>query len=824
MRQQATPHTATNHDGPGCDNAAPAPSAAGPPQLAEEVFRTGSSITVLVAPAGRGKTTLLRTYRTDSASRWLDDEADATMPVLVNAAALATRDLLPAALAKSATSEFKPHALLDEFTPELFRHPPRLKRPWLVLVDGLDEIPETARRAVIHRLIKTAGHHPALYRFVIATRPLSAGELDVLGPEVPRFELQPFTPEDLRGYARRWFHTLDDPDRHVRTFTALLDRSRLSTLARTPLMAFMLCRLYRANPARPLPSGRTGAYRAFVDLIYEQNTHKDVGSIHDQAISALKRHHQIPRDLKAAEQAADYVRDHLPELIDRLAYERINDDTGPTIALLAALLPVPRPSKVKEPLWNSFLGDLLRPTGLLTQHADDFHFLHQTLREYHAARHATWAQQARTQLLHTLFPPHQITADGGWKPPNLDSSYLGFLLDQLLARQGTAGPTFQRLDELARRGGGQACSFFSAQVRLGTAFPTAQAADWLTRFADDTTLDGNFRVTAAQALATVNEQGGVAKLTGLADSAALAGSDRVAAARALTELDQGPDVYVGHREHGLIRTCGLRVGAVRLARLADDTTLGGADRVTAAEALAAVDEPAGAVRLAHLAGVTTLGGAGRVTAAEALAAVDEPAGAVRLARLAGDADLKGTDRVAAAEALTQMKPRVGAVRLARLADDTTLSGIDRVTAAEALAAVDEPAGAVRLARLAGNTNLEGYLRVDAAQALATVDERAGVAELTCLANNTTLQSTYRVAAAEGLAQVKPRAGAVQLVLLSNYTAALESSGRVDAAEALAWVNPRAGVVQLAHLSSDTAVDGSSAASSNVCLVDRGPRS
>ncbi|MGP3974333.1 hypothetical protein ACTWQF_09965 [Streptomyces sp. 8N114] len=110
----------------------------------------------------------------------------------------------------------------------------------------------------------------------------------------------------------------------------------------------------------------------------------------------------MPRDNLAAEQSAQQVGDHLPELIDHLAHERFTGNTAPAVEIVASHLPVQRPAKVKEPLWNTFLGDLLRPTGLLVERAGDFEFLHQTLLEHHAALHATRDGQARTQVLHDL--------------------------------------------------------------------------------------------------------------------------------------------------------------------------------------------------------------------------------------------------------------------------------------------------------------------------------------------------------------------------------------------------------------------------------------
>ncbi|MFD0263832.1 NACHT domain-containing protein, partial [Kitasatospora indigofera] len=840
VRQQAS-----TRPQPVTGETAPAAGEAAPFKPAEAIFATDSSICVLLAGPGSGKSSLLRIHLAHSTSHWLEGRTDASVPVLIRAGALTGTTPLPAALASATSAELTEFGLLDELTPDFFRHPPRPKAPWLVLVDGLDELPDQAQRsAVLSTLAAAAAAEPAHYRFVLTSRPLPYGELDQLAEQVPRFELLPFSSDDLEAYAATWFQALDGPQRHAEMFTAALRRSRLDVLARTPLMATMLCQLYASDPARVLPAGRTGAYQAFVELIHEQNTHKRIADIHDRAVRSLKAHHQVPRDLKAAEQAAQQVLDCLPELINQLAHEKINGNPSPTVALLAALLPVPRPAKVKETLWNSFLGDLLRPTGLLIQRADDFDFLHQTLLEYHAARHATRDDQARAHLLGSLFPPQQVPATGHAELPGLNSSYLGFLLDGLLAPgDHIADRTLQYLDSLVVLGSTRGASFLRMQVELKTSLPSGQVAEWLTRLADDTYSD--FRLWAARSLAGVAgfEQAGADLLTRLANDTSLPGYDRVAGAASLagvagfeqagaallTRLANDTTLYPDTRFYRLARVdaaerlAGVagfeRAGADLLTRLADDTTLDSGAQVDAAESLAGVAgfEQAGADLLTRLADDTTLDSHARVEVAKRLAGVAgfEQAGADLLTRLADDTTLPGIYRVRAAENLAKVagSELAGAALLTRLADDTTLNSQARVAAAESLAKVagSELAGARRLTRLADNTTLNSHARVRAAESLARVAgfDLAGAALLTRLADDTTLPGDDRLRAAESLAKVagSELPGARRLTRLANDTT-LNSHDRVRAAESLAGVAgfDQAGAALLTRLADNTTLD------------------
>ncbi|MFI2071944.1 NACHT domain-containing protein, partial [Streptomyces mirabilis] len=547
---------------------------------AEDVFMGEDRIRVLLAGAGMGKSTLLRRHLADSADHLLNSRksshARVAVPVLVRATDLAGAPTLAKVLATATTTELGPFGLRQALSEDLFHHHPRPQMPWLVMVDGLDEVADHATRvALLDQLAREATTKPFVYRFVVATRPLPDQELDRLGPSTVRLELQPFASAELRAYAQGCFSGLLDAGHHVMEFMSGLTRSGLHSLACTPLMASMLCRLYATNPARPLPEGRTGAYESFVRLLYEENTHKNIRGTHDRAIDLLKDRHQIPQDLQAAEQAAEQVRNRLPELIDLLAHARISGNTDPAVEVLAPHLHTQRPHKIKESLWNAFLGNLLRPTGLLVERAYDFEFLHQTLLEYHAARHATRDKQARSRLLDALFPLRRTPARSRWQAPDLDPSYLGFLLDGLLTQDDTATDTGQALEHLLAPGGHAAYLFLTTQLNLSTSLPPHTTAGQLTRLISTTLIDDYARVEAAAVLARMDgyQQEGTRMLATFVDDARLEPHRRIHAAGSLAGLD-------GHRAQG----------ARMLAAFANDPTLYGHYRIYATTALADLDE------------------------------------------------------------------------------------------------------------------------------------------------------------------------------------------------------------------------------------------
>ncbi|MEU8975077.1 ATP-binding protein [Streptomyces monashensis] len=752
---------------------------------AEDVFAGEDRIRVLLAGAGTGKSTLLRRHLADSADHLLNsrrsNRARAAVPVLVRATDLVGAPSLPQVLAAAATTELSPFGLRKALAEDLFQHHPRPQMPWLVMVDGLDEVPDHATRVtLLDQLAREAATKPFVYRFVVATRPLPDQELDRLGPTTVRFELQPFASAGLRAYAQGCFSGLPDAGHHVMEFMDGLTRSGLHSLACTPLMASMLCRLYATNPARPLPEGRTGAYESFVRLLYEENTHKNIRGTHDRAIALLKDRHQIPQDLQAAEQAAEQVRNRLPELIGLLAYARISGNTDPAVKVLAPHLHTQRPHKIKESLWNAFLGNLLRPTGLLVERADDFEFVHQTLLEYHAARHATRDKQARDQLLDALFPLRLTPVRGGWRAPDLDPSYLGFLLDGLLNPQDdTAADTGQALEHLLAPGGHAAYLFLTTQLNLSTNLPPHTAASQLTRLISTTLVDGYARVEATATLARMEgyQQEGTRVLAAFAYDALLETHHRIHAARSLAGLD-------GHRAQG----------ARLLAAFANDPTLYGHDRVYAATDLAELDEyrEEAAGLLAALATNRALDHWDRVEAAAALADLDGHQGeAVELlAAIANDSTTPSYHRMQAARRLVGLAGHQGeaAGPLTAAAADATLADAHRVTAAETLANLDgcRAKGTELLVAFAEGPGLDSYARVQAAEALAKLGEERATGWLASFADNHTVEGFHRVLAAKALAGLDGhRAEGAELLVALADDPVLGTSNRVTAAQDLA---------------------------------------
>ncbi|MCC3774595.1 helix-turn-helix domain-containing protein [Streptomyces sp. UNOB3_S3] len=588
---------------------------------------------VLLAGSGGGKSSRLRTCLTSYIDGWLSQQQGNVVPVLVPAAALADGLPLPKALARSVTDELIPFGLCEELTAELFAGEPRPGVPWLMMVDGLDEVTSRdSRRKILTTLASiTKDGTSSPYRFVVATRPLSDHELAPLGRTVPHYELRPFTLSELGEFAGGWFAArgLPAPEDRARSFTDALRRSGLAEPARIPLMATLLCQLYADDPDGRLPAGRSDAYRLFVELLQERLYSSD---IRKRVSTALRAHGQ-----KVIEHAEDML-DHLPDLIAYLAVERHSGNNQSTLDLLASHPHASCPAPVTQKQWREILSDCLRRSGLLAMSAGEFTFVHRTVLEYLAACRVAQDERSRRRARRRLFGNWlgKWARGVGWRlrgetPSNFrvarDMSYTGFLLDAI-GRKDT--DLTQDLYHAARAGGAQ---FIAEQALLGTDIPehvlaaatTALATTVSTR--DDLSPDGYDRAQTARTLIRLGDERGVDALATFADEPRLLDvrlhipPNPIVASHPSPNTRDVSRAFANARQHqeDVIDT---------LAGIVDGPTFSATARVWAAKVLAVLSLRYGDEGLrAHLVGLVdspTLGDAARALAARKLAELDAP--------------------------------------------------------------------------------------------------------------------------------------------------------------------------------------------------------
>ncbi|MFD5476409.1 NACHT domain-containing protein [Streptomyces hawaiiensis] len=724
--------------------------AEGPSRLlpADRVLMDGQMCVVLAGPGG-GKSSLLRARLATGIQHWQEGVGEATVPVLVQAAALAGRRPLADALASAVTAELSTYGLAQALPTDFFANAPYRDVPWLVLVDGLDEVTDpAARRAVVSTIMEVRDDEKASrYRFAVATRPLPSGELDALdraaGSEaggsgsaerVPRYTLQPFTADDLPRIARSWFEAFQLPevDRVVTRFLESLEGTRLTDLARTPLMASMLCQLHATHPDSPLPTSRGGVYRAFTDLLHERQ-HAGSGGVRTQT------RHLFDRYGSTALASAEAVLDRMPALIAQHAARGLVGHWSDPVAAIAsdpAVRPAPH---VSADVWRAFIEAGLRRSGLMTTRAGRLDFLHRTMLEYLAARHATRTPEAASRSLRTLFRPRRGLLPG-WVsryqvPRQVDVSYVGFLLD--VSPAASSGTIASILARLASRSGMDGCALIADLALLSTSLPEQAVAIATRRFrsvAEDPAASPSGRVTSAEALISLVGTQGTDLLHRLASDSALQSGARTYAAQAL--VDRGDD----------------RCTAL-LEALGTDRSLDPQARVWAAEKLLTADRTRGTALLDHLGRDTHLPGKTRTWAAQKLCGHDESGGIGLLRLLALDPTLDQAHRLQAATVLLETAGPDVADPLEALARDVRLDHAHRVRAAHACVRVLGSGAVELLGALALDTTLVGYDRVWAAGTLAALDAEKGSPVLEALGQDGALHEDDRRWVRDSLARL-----------------------------------------------------------------------
>ncbi|WP_170153868.1 NACHT domain-containing protein [Actinoplanes italicus] len=329
---------------------------------------------VLVGGPGQGKSTLTLELTGRLARRWLGhvtgDELPPVLPLRVTARQLAG-DL----------SVSWPTALVHAVAAELGGHLDRVPEPssvadlvggveWLLLIDGLDEIPDPGRRARLLDVLAGRMAEPnAPHRVLVTTRPLQSAELDQLDSSA-QYALEPLDTEALDVFAARWFAPDRDRAHH---FLREAATAGLLELIRVPLMAAVTAVVFQHDPDRPLPLRRFDLYERYTA----------------QALA------------KAAAGPPGAVRpEHYDRLLEQLGAAQIESDEPLLDVALAWLTKQERNGERRPPDFEIRAEDLLTRSGLLVRHGRRWEFLHFSFAEHFAA-----AERAR-QLPEHFDPTH----------------------------------------------------------------------------------------------------------------------------------------------------------------------------------------------------------------------------------------------------------------------------------------------------------------------------------------------------------------------------------------------------------------------------------
>jgi Trypsin-like peptidase domain/NACHT domain len=698
---------------------------------------------LVVGDPGAGKSSLLRWLRHRAAQRLLAGEEVGYVPVLLPARVLAEKRpaSFPEAIAEAVNEELG--IWLDQpLVARTFTREPVVGTPWLMLVDGFEEIltPEFRKRA-IDALAFWAGR--AHLRLLMTSRPLAKQEFEPLDRKgIFRAFLAPFDADRIRRLASTWLHRLTagdaegDTAQRVERLIGAIERGQIRELARIPLITTMLCILDVADGAGVLPRSRYDLYEQFVNACLERQLAE---------LDALPRLRELAQRYPGGQQAAEQLLAEIHPLLTAYAVERAGAPglTGRLSEFVPTWTEEFRPKSFPVARWIAIVMEVLRQSGLVI--GDDIS--HQTIADFLVARQATSSPRPSVvtpkqaaEIFYLISHRSLVSfVAAGWarRDPDRFHSLCENLAQRTVNHQeflvtllddGVEVPPdiVQRVAQTLATAANN--PVWQPEARVISAAVLARldrerALPRLRVLALDPRTDESFRtfvlndhlreVDPTRILMDIDPESAHAVLRAQIDDSARPAERRLEAARRLTELDS-------------------ELGAAALQRLIQAPSTPGNVRFSGLTELAKVSRPQALETSRSLALET--GAALQVTLA--VSEFDPGAALDDLARFAVDPALVPRDRVTVALRWALLRPGNDhpGIILASLAMDPSLPDADRLDAISALSQIDPARTLPLLQDLAGDPATEVSARARAAELLGRLHPQLAAPVLSGLGN------------------------------------------------------------------------------------------
>ncbi|MEU6880070.1 NACHT domain-containing protein [Streptomyces sp. NPDC046712] len=245
----------------------------------------------------------------------------------------------------------------------------------LLLVDGLDEVPQDHREAAHAWLSGILARFPRT-RCVATVRPLAVEPEWLAAEGFEELTLLPMRDQDIQAFVAAWHDAarLDGEAEHLAALEQDLAQQfrhnpALSDLARTPLLCAVICALHRLREGF-LPETRWALYESALQLLLGTRDDRRRIDAPDGIRMSVEEHQQLLQRL-----AAWLVRGGQTEFTRQQALHQLN----------RALPGMPRVLAQGTP--EEILTHLLNRSGLLQERTDDvFQFAHRTFQDFLAAK------------------------------------------------------------------------------------------------------------------------------------------------------------------------------------------------------------------------------------------------------------------------------------------------------------------------------------------------------------------------------------------------------------------------------------------------------
>ncbi|WP_328495674.1 NACHT domain-containing protein [Streptomyces sp. NBC_00414] len=342
----------------------------GLPLSAEEALAE-QDLVLLRGVAGSGKTTLVQWLAVTAARGERGDRVPFVLPLRT----LVRRpDGLPAPADFLAAARVPFHGAAPDGWPDRVLAAGR----GLLLVDGIDEIPEADRERTRRWLRDLLDAYPG-NQWLVTSRPSAVRENWLAPDGFTELVLSPMSGDDITAFVERW-HTaarVDAPDteRLAAYETSLLDavhtKPDLGRLATNPLMCALICALHRDRRGY-LPHGRQELYDAALSMLLARRDQERDMLPHDDV-----RLTELPQIQLLQRLAYWLIRNGRLEM-DRERAERLVADALPALPAVASQGDAP-----------TIYRHLLVRSGLLREPSlGTVEFVHRTFQDYLGAKAA----------------------------------------------------------------------------------------------------------------------------------------------------------------------------------------------------------------------------------------------------------------------------------------------------------------------------------------------------------------------------------------------------------------------------------------------------
>ncbi|MEX2985407.1 NACHT domain-containing protein [Streptomyces sp. C36] len=389
------------------------------PKRAEEAL-SGHRRVLLRGAAGSGKTTLLQWLATITARGELPPglgHLSGCMPLTLPLRTLIRRGELP-----------QPEEFLEAAARPLAGLP--AARGWatrrltegtaLLLIDGVDEVPEADRRRTLAWVKDLLAAYPEA-RYVITTRPSAVREGWLADAGFTELELLPMSRGDVLAFIHRWHDAAGlRHDERLRAFrdalsAAVVAKRDLGRLATNPLMCALICALNRSRRGY-LPHGRMELYRAALDLL----------------LIRRDREREIAVGLEGPE-----LEQAQTALLQKIAYWLIRNGRSEiewhkAVEILERALPA-MPAVAARGSAEDILRHLVVRSGLLRQPTSEtLDFVHRTFQDYLGAQAAVddWDFNLLVNHAHDDQWEDVLRMAVGHAPPRARAELLRMLLER----------------------------------------------------------------------------------------------------------------------------------------------------------------------------------------------------------------------------------------------------------------------------------------------------------------------------------------------------------------------------------------------------------